>query len=227
MTAESSTADEPNGSQAPSNDERYERCTEPGAAPDCPVRFGDCDIHHLKEWNQGGPTNLANLIPLCSRAPPPHPRRPLAPTSPSTRRIKPAAAGRPTASGATARQGTRPSPPPLQERFSHRAAAPAQPMAVPARSPSTTAAWARRGATQSPTRCGPARRRPSGRGTAARPGPAGTASTTQSGVRSLVGAGRVVQEREASCRRSPSARGRSTARSPWRRRGSTTAPCRA
>ena len=24
------------------------------AAPDCPVRFGDCDIHHLKEWKEGG-----------------------------------------------------------------------------------------------------------------------------------------------------------------------------
>ena len=24
------------------------------AAPDCPVRFGDCDIHHLKEWSEGG-----------------------------------------------------------------------------------------------------------------------------------------------------------------------------
>src|SRR5215207_6963587 len=29
------------------------------AAPDCQVRFGDCDIHHLKEWNQGGATDLA------------------------------------------------------------------------------------------------------------------------------------------------------------------------
>ncbi len=37
------------------------------AAPDCPVRFGDCDIHHLQEWKQGGKTNLANLIPLCSK----------------------------------------------------------------------------------------------------------------------------------------------------------------
>jgi hypothetical protein len=37
------------------------------AAPDCPVRFGDCDIHHLKEWGEGGPTNLENLIPLCSK----------------------------------------------------------------------------------------------------------------------------------------------------------------
>ena len=37
------------------------------AAPDCPVRFGDCDIHHLKEWRDGGATDLDNLIPLCSR----------------------------------------------------------------------------------------------------------------------------------------------------------------
>jgi hypothetical protein len=37
------------------------------AAPDCPVRFGDCDIHHLNEWRDGGATNLENLIPLCSK----------------------------------------------------------------------------------------------------------------------------------------------------------------
>ncbi len=37
------------------------------AAPDCPVRFGDCDIHHLTEWKQGGTTNLQNLIPLCRK----------------------------------------------------------------------------------------------------------------------------------------------------------------
>ncbi len=37
------------------------------AAPDCRVRFGDCDIHHLEEWMQGGATNLDNLIPLCSK----------------------------------------------------------------------------------------------------------------------------------------------------------------
>ena len=36
------------------------------AAPDCPVRFGDCDIHHLKEWREGGVTDMVNLIPLCS-----------------------------------------------------------------------------------------------------------------------------------------------------------------
>ena len=37
------------------------------AAPDCPVRFGDCDIHHLQDWRDGGLTNLENLIPLCSK----------------------------------------------------------------------------------------------------------------------------------------------------------------
>ena len=37
------------------------------AAPDCQVRFGDCDIHHLKEWSEGGPTNLENLVPMCSK----------------------------------------------------------------------------------------------------------------------------------------------------------------
>jgi hypothetical protein len=31
------------------------------------VRFADCDIHHVIEWHHGGPTNLANLLPLCSR----------------------------------------------------------------------------------------------------------------------------------------------------------------
>ncbi len=37
------------------------------AAADCPVRFGDCDIHHLTEWRDGGATDLVNLLPLCSR----------------------------------------------------------------------------------------------------------------------------------------------------------------
>jgi hypothetical protein len=37
------------------------------AAPDCPVRFDDWHIHHLKEWGDGGMTNLENLRPLCSR----------------------------------------------------------------------------------------------------------------------------------------------------------------
>jgi hypothetical protein len=37
------------------------------AAPDCTVRFGDCDIHHRKAWREGGATNLENLLPLCSK----------------------------------------------------------------------------------------------------------------------------------------------------------------
>jgi len=44
------------------------RATHPTcAAPDCPVRFGDCDIHHLTECRHGGVTDLVNLIPLCSK----------------------------------------------------------------------------------------------------------------------------------------------------------------
>jgi hypothetical protein len=36
--------------------------------PDCTVRFGDCEIHHVLEWiEQRGPTDLDNLLPLCSR----------------------------------------------------------------------------------------------------------------------------------------------------------------
>ena len=35
--------------------------------PDCSVRFADCEIHHVIEWiHQHGPTDLANLLPLCS-----------------------------------------------------------------------------------------------------------------------------------------------------------------
>ena len=35
--------------------------------PDCTVRFGDCEVHHVVEWVQHrGPTNLDNLLPLCS-----------------------------------------------------------------------------------------------------------------------------------------------------------------
>ena len=36
--------------------------------PDCTVRFGDCDVHHVIAWMQHrGPTNLDNLLPLCSQ----------------------------------------------------------------------------------------------------------------------------------------------------------------
>ena len=35
--------------------------------PDCTVRFGDCDIHHVIHWiRQRGPTDLDNLVPLCA-----------------------------------------------------------------------------------------------------------------------------------------------------------------
>ena len=35
--------------------------------PDCTVRFGDCEIHHVIHWiRQRGPTDLDNLLPLCS-----------------------------------------------------------------------------------------------------------------------------------------------------------------
>ena len=36
--------------------------------PDCTVRFGDCDVHHVIAWMQHrGPTNLDNLLPLCNQ----------------------------------------------------------------------------------------------------------------------------------------------------------------
>jgi hypothetical protein len=33
----------------------------------CDVPFRRCEIHHLLEWELGGPTDLANLLPLCAR----------------------------------------------------------------------------------------------------------------------------------------------------------------
>ena len=41
----------------------YPRC----AIPDCPVRFSRCKIHHVWWWEHGGPTDLDNLLPICSR----------------------------------------------------------------------------------------------------------------------------------------------------------------
>jgi hypothetical protein len=36
--------------------------------PGCDVRFADCEIHHVIEWiKQRGPTDLDNLLPLCTR----------------------------------------------------------------------------------------------------------------------------------------------------------------
>ncbi len=37
------------------------------ASPDCSVRFENCQIHHVTAWELGGPTDLPNLLPLCSR----------------------------------------------------------------------------------------------------------------------------------------------------------------
>lgn len=34
---------------------------------DCDIAFDRCDIHHILPWELGGPTDLHNLIPLCSR----------------------------------------------------------------------------------------------------------------------------------------------------------------
>jgi hypothetical protein len=33
----------------------------------CAVKFDNCQPHHAKFWENGGPTDLANLVPLCSR----------------------------------------------------------------------------------------------------------------------------------------------------------------
>jgi hypothetical protein len=33
----------------------------------CDVTFNRCEIHHIHEWELGGPTDLRNLVPLCSR----------------------------------------------------------------------------------------------------------------------------------------------------------------
>jgi hypothetical protein len=40
----------------------YATCGFPG----CGVRFADCDIHHVVPWHHGGPSNLDNLLPMCS-----------------------------------------------------------------------------------------------------------------------------------------------------------------
>lgn len=42
---------------------RYRTC----GFGDCDVPFDRCEIHHIIAWEHGGPTDLANLIPLCSR----------------------------------------------------------------------------------------------------------------------------------------------------------------
>ncbi len=40
----------------------YRTCAHPG----CQVAFDHCRIHHVRWWDHHGPTDLVNLIPLCS-----------------------------------------------------------------------------------------------------------------------------------------------------------------
>lgn len=37
------------------------------AVPGCDATFDQCTIHHLQWWRHGGRTDMANLLPLCSR----------------------------------------------------------------------------------------------------------------------------------------------------------------
>ena len=37
------------------------------AIPGCDVRYDRCELHHVIWWRHGGRTDLANLIPVCSR----------------------------------------------------------------------------------------------------------------------------------------------------------------
>jgi hypothetical protein len=46
---------------------RVLRALYPGCAiPGCTTRFGICKIHHILEWELGGRTDLANLLPVCA-----------------------------------------------------------------------------------------------------------------------------------------------------------------
>ena len=37
------------------------------AFENCGVAFHSCQIHHIEYWEQGGPTDIGNMVPLCSR----------------------------------------------------------------------------------------------------------------------------------------------------------------
>jgi hypothetical protein len=37
------------------------------AVPGCAVKYDNCRLHHVVRWEDGGPTDLANLLPLCER----------------------------------------------------------------------------------------------------------------------------------------------------------------
>jgi hypothetical protein len=40
---------------------RHESC----AAEGCERPYAWCELHHRHEWGHGGPTDLANAVPLC------------------------------------------------------------------------------------------------------------------------------------------------------------------
>ena len=90
------------------------------AAPDCPVRFGDCDIHHLQEWRDADATDLDNLIPLCSRH---HHLIHEGRWRPPARAAAAERPARPDSAGATAGPVARRVRPPPQELLDHRTAA--------------------------------------------------------------------------------------------------------
>jgi hypothetical protein len=37
------------------------------AIPGCAVKYDNCRLHHIVRWDDGGPTDLHNLLPLCER----------------------------------------------------------------------------------------------------------------------------------------------------------------
>ena len=37
------------------------------AVPGCGVPFSGCDIHHVHPWEEGGNTDLGELLPVCWR----------------------------------------------------------------------------------------------------------------------------------------------------------------
>ncbi|HMK11040.1 MAG TPA: HNH endonuclease [Acidimicrobiales bacterium] len=37
-----------------------------GAIPGCETRFARLRVHHVWWWEHGGPTDLDNLLPICS-----------------------------------------------------------------------------------------------------------------------------------------------------------------
>jgi hypothetical protein len=41
----------------------YDSC----AIPECQVKFAQCEPHHIEYWENGGNTDMDNLVPLCSR----------------------------------------------------------------------------------------------------------------------------------------------------------------